>query len=139
MKTNLDGIFKTNHNYEIGGVEFVVRQADEKKGIKELSFRVRHFNAGNPKMKAAMASYYKPYARQIEMGTLDQRKSDEISIRIFVDACLVDWKGVEVDGQEVPCSKDVAVNLFMELPALFDSLMKYASDFNNYKEDLGNS
>ena len=89
MKTNLDSTFKTNKTYEQEGVDFVIRPEDKEKNIPETSFRVRRFNAQNPRVKAAMAAYYKPYARLIELGTLPDEKANEIAIRLFIDICLV--------------------------------------------------
>ena len=131
MKTNLDKLFKVDEDISLNGVEFSI---DDK-----TSFHVRHFVSTNPRVKAAMAAYYKPYARQVELGTLDQKKSDEITIKLFIDVCLVSWKGVEIDEEEVECNKENALILFTRLPALFDALWKHANDFVNYKEDLGNS
>lgn len=131
MKTNLDRLFKTNKELETSGVDFAI---DDK-----ISFRVRHFAASNTKVKAAMAQHYKPYARQVDLGTLEQEKSEEIQMKIFIDTCLVSWTGVEIDGQEVECNKDNALKLFKSVPMLFDTLWKYCNDFQNYREDLGNS
>jgi hypothetical protein len=131
MKTNLDGLFKTDKDLEENGVIFVI---DDK-----TNFKLRHFASTNVKMKAAMAAHHKPYARQVELGTLDQKKSDEILVKMFIDASLISWEGIEIDGKPLECTKENALMLFTRLPALFDSLYKYASDFANYKEDLGNS
>ncbi len=131
MKTNLDGMFKTDIELEKNGVWFML---NEKTG-----FLVRAFKAHNPRVKSAMAIHYKPYARQIEMGTLDISKQHEINVKLFLDVCLVDWKGIEIDGKDAACTKEVAAQFFISLPELFDTLWKYANDFNNYKEDVGNS
>lgn len=132
MKTNLDKHFKTDTNLEKEGVDFAL---DDK-----TSFRVRRFNGSNPRVKAAMAAYYKPYARQIEMGTLPQEKSTEIQVHLFVDVCLAAWEGVEDEsGKPIEFSKQNAISLFKSLPELFETLWKYANDFANYKEELGNS
>lgn len=131
MKTNLDSIFKTDEGLEQEGVDFAINET--------TSFRVRHFAATNPRVKAAMATHYKPFARQVELGTLDQKKNDEITVRLFIDVCLVSWKGVEIDGKEVELTKENATALFTRLPKLFDALWKHANDFSNYREDLGNS
>ena len=132
MKSNLDKFFKTNEDLSNNGVEFAI---DE-----ETSFTVRHFNDQNPRIKAAMTKYYKPHARQIELGTLPQEKTAEINRLVFIDTCLVSWKGVEgEDGQPIECNKENAMALFKRLPALFDALWKHANEFQNYKEDLGNS
>lgn len=132
MKTNLDKLFKTDATLERDGVDFAL---DDK-----TSFRVRRFNSQNPRVKAAMASYYKPYARQVELGTLPQEKSSEITMKLFIDVCLASWEGVEDEkGNPIECNKDNALKLFKALPDLFETLWKYANDFANYKEDLGNS
>ena len=139
QKTNLDQLFKTDKKMEEDGIDFVIREKNEEKKEAELSFRVRHFAATNPRVKAAMAGHYKPYARQIELNTLDQEKGDEIQAKIFIDTCLVSWKGVEIDGKEAECNKDNALILFKRLTALFKALWEHANDFENYREDLGNS
>lgn len=132
MKTNLDKLFKTNSDLEREGVDFAI---DDK-----TSFRLRRFNGQNPRVKAAMAAYYKPYARQVELGTLPQEKSDEISILLFIDVCLASWQGVEDEnGKELPFNKENAVKIFKSLPDLFNTLWAHANNFENYKESVGNS
>lgn len=132
MKTNLDRLFKTNASLERDGVDFAI---DDK-----TSFRVRRFNSQNPRVKAAMAAYYKPYARQVELGTLPPEKSDEITMKLFIDVCLASWEGVlDEDGNPIELTKENALALFKSLPDLFDTLWKHANNFENYKEDLGNS
>lgn len=130
MKTNLDKFFKTSNKLENEGVDFAIDET--------TSFRVRRFNSSNPRVKAAMASYYKPFARQIEMGTLPIEKSNEISVKLFIDCCLVSWEGIEEDGKPIECNKENALKLFKELPDLFETLWKHANSFESYKEDVGN-
>lgn len=130
MKTNLDSIFKTSKESERNGQWF---DLNEKTG-----FLIRRFNATNPRAKGAMAKYYKPYAKQIENETLSVEKNLEINIHLFLDVCLVDWKGVEIDGKEVPYDRETGLKLFQSLPDLFDTLWKHSNDFKNFREDLGN-
>lgn len=132
MKTNLDSLFKTNSEDEKNGKWFELKNEDQ------TAFMVRRFTGTNPRAKAAMAKYYKPYARQIENDTISQEKIAEINISLFLDVCLVDWKGVLVEGVEVKYSRDEAFKLFSGLPDLFDTLWKYANDFKTYREDVGN-
>ena len=73
MGTNLDKFFKANTELENEGVDFDI---DDK-----ISFKIRRFGSNNPRIKAALASYYKPYAKQVEMGTLPPEKSLEINIK----------------------------------------------------------
>lgn len=129
--SNLDSLFKTSDDLEKNGVWF---ELDSKTG-----FLLRPFRQSNPRIKAAMAKYYKPYARQIDNDTLDLEKQREINMNLFMDVCLVDWRGIEIDGEEKPFDRESALTLFKRLPELFDNLWKHAQDFKNYKEDLGNS
>jgi hypothetical protein len=132
MKSNLDKHFKTNDTFAKEGIDIAIDDT--------TSFKVRHFNEQNPKVKAAMALYYKPHARQIDLGTLSPEKSAEITRNIFIDTCLVSWVGVKDDkNQDIECNKENARELFKSLPALLDVLWKNANDFSNYKEDVGNS
>ena len=131
MKTNLHKTFKTNQILEKDGVDYMYND--------EVSFKVRRFVATNPRVKEAMAHYYKPYARQLELGTLSPEKTQEIQIKLFIDVCLVSWKGLKDEsGKDIEYSKQNALEILQELPDLFDSLWKHANDFENYKEDVGN-
>lgn len=130
MKTNLDKFFKMDESLEKDGVWFEV---SEKTG-----FLLRPFNAQNQKIKGAMAAHYKPFARQIENGTLDAGKDLEIRIKLFTTACLAEWRGVEIDGAEAACTPENSLKLFKSLPHLFETLWKHANDSSNYKEELGN-
>ena len=130
MGTNLDKFFKASSELESEGVDFDI---DDK-----ISFKVRRFGSNNPRIKAALATYYKPYARQVEMGTLAAEKSLEINIKLFIDCSLVSWTGIEEDGVAVEFSKENALKLFKRLPDLFETLWKHANTFENYKEEVGN-
>lgn len=141
METNLDQLFKTDSTLEQDGVDFVIVPEDKSKipPVEEVSFRLRRFNSRNPRVKAAMASYYKPYSRQVEMGTLPVEKSEEITQKLFIDVCLVSWTGVKEKGVDLECNKANALALFKRLPDMFEALWTYANNFENFKEDLGNS
>ena len=132
MKTNLDSLFKTNKNLEKDGIWFSISD--------DTKFLIRRFGGANSQnVKQAMAKYYKPFSRQVQSGTLSAEKEKEILVRAFVDSSLVDWKGVEIDGEEVEFSKDKAIELFLELEDLFEALYAYASSNESFREDLGNS
>ena len=82
MKTNLDKFFKTDESLEEKGVWFEIAE-----GVR---FLVRPMKATNPQIKSAIATHYKPMAHQVEKGTIDPKKAEEIQIKVFVKACLVD-------------------------------------------------
>ena len=132
METNLDSLFKTKASLESEGVWFKVS--------KETSFCLKRFGGSNShKVKVAMAKYHKPHARLIEADALSIEETNKIMAQVVASACLVDWKGVVVDGAELPCNFENAVKLFCELPELFNALFQYISGVESFKEDLGNS
>lgn len=131
MKTNLDKIFKTDKSVEQKGIWFKISE--------EIGFLIKRFGGYNsPDVKAAMAKHYRPYAKQIESGTLSYEKEREVLTRAFVDAVVIDWKGVEIDGVKQPFEKELAVKFFLGLPDLLETLTQQATDASNYREDLGN-
>jgi hypothetical protein len=131
MKTNLDSLFKTDENLEKSGIWFELSET--------VGFLIKRFGGLNsPKVKMEMAKFYKPYARQIESGTMDPVKEKEIMLKVFVNACVLDWKGIEIDGAITPYSADACVKLLSGLPDLAETLISYSSDSKNYREDVGN-
>ena len=132
MKTNLDKIFKTDDKLEVEGIWLDISE--------ETGFLVRRFGGANTsKFSSAMAKHYAPYARLIENKTLDRKKEDEIMIKVFVDACLIDWKGVQIDGVDTPCSPEIAIQFLMNLPELAKTLIEYSRESKNFLKDVGNS
>lgn len=131
MSTNLDKLFKTEKSLETDGIWFEVSET--------TGFLLRRFGGlNNPKVKELMNRLYKPYARMIENDTLPAEKTLEITAKVFILSAMIDWKGVEIDGKDAPFSTDEAVKLMVRLPELYEALFKYASDYNNFREDLGN-
>lgn len=131
MKTNLDSLFKNSEAHEQEGVWFKISE--------EVGFLIRRFGGYNSaKVKQALAKHYKPYARMVENGTIEQSKEKEIMLKVFCEACMIDWKGVEIDGKIVPFDQETAIKFFLGLPELADTLVSYASDSKNFREDLGN-
>ncbi len=132
MQTNLDKLFLNSEKCEKEGIWFNISDT--------TGFLVKRFGGMNsPEMKKAVSKHFKPYAYQIEKGTMDIAKEREILTKIFVEACILDWKGIEIDGKEEPFSVTKCISLLVRLPELCDSLKAYAEDGKNYREELGNS
>lgn len=140
MSTNLDAMFKTDARYEKEGID--VRYTEE------TVFRIRRYGSShNSKYKKAIKKYLAPYAKQIEKNTIDSKVLDDALMKSFIEGCLVSWEGVEIDGEKKECTFETALELFKELPDLYEDLLSQAQNMNNFKEqldeeeleDLGNS
>ena len=133
MKTNLDSLFKTDTNLEKDGIWFDVSLG--------ISFKLRRFGGANAnKVSQSMAKYHKPYAKLIDAKKISEEETTEIMAKVFVDSCLVDWKGVTNEqGEAIVCNFENAVQLFKTLPELFNTLFQYCQGVDSFREDLGNS
>lgn len=131
MKTNFDLDFKTDESLETDGIWIVYPNKAE--------IKIKRFGGSNSQtVRAIAAANFKPYSRQIEMGTLPQKKDREITITTFVKGCVVDWKNVFIDGVETPYSEETAIKLLIGLPELYEHLLKESQKMDNFKESLGN-
>ncbi len=131
MKTNLDTMFKTSSKAEQEGIDFIISDG--------VSFRVKRWHGPHSmEVRKLLAHKYKPYARQIQDGTISEAKATEIITTAFVETCVIGWDGVEIDGEKKPFSKEECIKLLIALPELCNSLLTYAQDTKNYREDLGN-
>jgi hypothetical protein len=131
MKSNLHQFYKTDTSLETSGKWFELSE--------DVGFLVRRFGGANAdKMKQALAKYHKPHAYQIQKGTLEPEKEKEILTRAFVESCITDWKGIEIDGEVKEFNKVDCVNLLLELPDLTDTLLDWSQNIDNFKEELGN-
>lgn len=132
MKTNLDSVYKTDEKLEVEGrwIEFP----------NGAQFKLKRFGGMNSqKSRAILTKLIKPYTREIQLGTMDPIKDRKITATVFVRTCLVDWKGIESEGKEIPFSEATAIEILCDLPALLEELQLQAQSVDNYKEDLGNS
>ena len=133
MKTNLDFEFKTSKDLEQNGVWFEIKPG--------ISFLAKRFGGMNTTEAKKIASKYTDasYIAQAKAGTLAFEREQEVMIKTFVDACMLDWKGIEIDGQPQPFSKEVCKDLFLQLPELAQTVMENAAKYDNYRVELGNS
>jgi hypothetical protein len=133
MKLNLDTIYGTDKKKEVEGVWYDL-------GEDQPKFLLKRYHELNPQMQASQARHFKPYARQISMGTLPIEKQYEILINIFLDTTLIGWKDIKDEsGSDVPFSKEMAKKVLIQYPDLFEELKAFASKADNYKEVVGNS
>jgi len=129
MKTNLSSIYETNKSIEKDGKWFEL--------TKEVSFKLKRMGGANSgRLAEIRAMHFKPYARQIKNDTLDKAIQEKLFIKVFVDGCLVDWKGlVDDDGIKIEYTKETAIELLLGSSDLFDELIAMADDMSSFKED----
>lgn len=140
QKKNLWAQYETNLSFEKEGVDFVVSDTE--------SFRVKRYGGSNAsKIAEANARFSKPYIALIKSKNMSQNDIVKIMAQVFVSCSVVDWKGItDKEGNPLEFNFENAVNLLCTLPDLLNSLMSYAENPENFKdekqgdnEELGNS
>lgn len=132
--------FKTDESIEREGVEYLAG------GCK---FLLARSGGGNVKYNRMMERLCKPYRKQIQSQTLDDKVSERIAHEVFAATVLLGWEGVTyedlgLEGEgEAPCTMENKLLLFAELPELFRDLQDISGERSAYlmeirEEDAGN-
>lgn len=95
-------------------------------------FKLVMFDTDNPAIKKAQE---KVRIKNEKAARLKQVTNDDLALEVFLEAILIDWKGVKKGGVEVPFSKEVAKQYF-SVPAIrkvvFPELLEFAVNVRNY-------
>lgn len=95
-------------------------------------FKLVMFDTDNPAIKKAQE---KVRIRNEKAVRLKQVTNDDLALEVFLDAILIDWKGVKKGGVEVPYSKETAKQYFSVSAVrkvVFPELLAFAVDVRNY-------
>lgn len=94
--------------------------------------------AGGKEFTASSRKHFRPY-RSLLAAKKDLPFEDSIRVTssIIVDSILLDWRGVVIDGVEVPYSKGKAFELLIEYRDFRDWIWEQSSAAETFKaEDL---
>jgi len=135
MKTNLDKYFKSDVNLEKTGVWYEISD--------EIGFLVKRSGGSNKEYSRQTAKAMKKYSTKI--SHMPEDVVETIVRNLWIENCLVDWKGIEIDGKDQPYDVDVAKKLLSkrEYEDLLNTLISHSDKAENYREgsieSLGNS
>jgi len=112
----------------------------EKRGVildyGDYWVRVARAGGANTAFIKALEAALKPVRRAIELGTLNERKAQEIGYTTFAEHIVLDWGGdgmTDEEGNVLPYSKENVVKQFTALPDFFLEIKKYAEDRTNFQ------
>ncbi|MEE8598474.1 MAG: hypothetical protein V3S69_02985 [Dehalococcoidales bacterium] len=127
--------------------EFATDEKSELEGAwEELAdgARILVARVGNDRYTEKFKRLGKGLQRQIDRGTLPEKKGRAIFIAIMVDTILLNWEGLADKGQPIEYSKENATAMLTTYPDFRQLVWDIASDADLYRvkdreEDLGNS
>lgn len=129
-------MFATDLKIEVEG--FTHRITDK------ISFQLARAGGANAKFSKAMEIKTRPYRRQITEDTMDITLANKLLIEAFAETVVLGWEGItDSDGKEIEFSVKAAVQLFTDLPDLFNELREAAAKQSNFRasevqDDVGN-
>lgn len=88
---------------------------------------------GNSRNVLELKRLTAPHKRQIQLGKLDDEIWKKINIEAIADSILLDWKGVEINGKELPYSKPNAIQVLTDYADFRDVISTLANDMANYQ------
>lgn len=125
--------FGTNAELENKGIELAVATNDDGSVVK---FFVSRAGKGNKKYQKALETVFKPYRRQMQLGTMSEETASSLMTEIFATTILKGWENVQTeDGKDLPFNKENAVKLLTDLPELYDTLTAAANDVANFRDE----
>lgn len=135
--------YKTDAAKEADGVEVKLSVNDD--GTVP-TFTLSRMSKSNKRYTKAFELATRPYRRQIELKTLNEKTAEDMLRKVFAETVLLGWSHVQnemVNGEllfpEMPVNCDIpfnasnALSLFDKLPELYDELSSQASDVSLFR------
>ena len=126
--------FATDQTKEIEGVEVSYGFNDDG---TEIKFFISRMSKSNKAYSKALEKATRPYRRQFELGTMDEKKAEEIFKEVFCSTILKGWENVQDDdGKNMDFSVQGAKFLFQSLPDLYQDLQEKANSAALFREEM---
>lgn len=119
--------FATDKNLEQDGI--VLDYGDG------LELRIARAGGSNVKFEKVVQVKMKKYDRLVKNDLLDPAQMREVMREVLAETVVLGWKGVtDRQGNELPFTKDNCIQLFKDLPDLFDDVLEQSRKANLFKE-----
>lgn len=139
---NLHKQFATNAKTETAGIR--VEYYDENDvEAKPATFIVARAGGANTAYQKALDRETRPIRRALSQDAVSIERINFINKKVFVETCLLGWENVsDPDGKPLAFTPENALQLFKDLPDLYDDVVRQASNANlfrlNIEEDAKN-
>lgn len=99
------------------------------------SFSITVLRAGNSNRKylERLTAKMRPYRTQKKM---DPDVSRRLLAEVYAEAVIVGWKDVkDASGNSMEFTRENCVKLLIDLPDMFDDLVRFAEDMRNFQTE----
>ena len=130
---SLKSQFATDRDKEVEGV--AVEYAPNDDGTVP-TFYITRMGRTNRAYTKALETASRPYRRQLEMGLMKNEQAERLSLEVFCGTVLRRWENVqEDDGTPIAFNRANAIQLFTDLPDLYDDLQQKAQAAATFKSE----
>lgn len=126
--------FKTDANLEKSGIEL---EYGENSKEQPILIRIARAGGANSAYNKRLEVLTKPYRRQIQTETVDNKVLEKIVAQAFAETVVLGWEGVEdEDNNELVFSVDNVVKLFTDLPDLYKDIQEQAQKTALFRQEI---
>jgi hypothetical protein len=124
--------FKTDESLEKTGI--VLEYGENSEG-KIIGIRIARAGGSNKLYASRLEALTKGYRTQIESGAIEKSTVDRIMRQVYADTVVLGWENVEdKDGKPLEFNKDNVIQLFTDLPDLFDDVRSQATKWSLFRK-----
>lgn len=124
--------FATDQKAEQEGVW--VEYSAEAEGLIP-GFKIARMTRANKRYAKALERATRPHRRAMKIETFSNEAAEKLVMEVFCETVLLDWRNVQTrDGTPIPFNKSNAVDLFTDLPELYDDLSEHAKNATLFRE-----
>ena len=119
-------------------VLFGTDKVKEKDGVWQDmgdGLKMRIARIGNPKYQKRFEALSKPHRRALRRGTLSNEIAEKLLIQCMSETIVLDWEGIEENGEEIQFSVENATRILTDYPELRKYVEDIANEMEGYKAD----
>jgi len=126
--------FETDKSLNKSGI--VLNFGKNSKG-EDMGIRILPAGEENEAYTKRMEHVFKPYQRQLAAKTMDTKLLKKLVMEVYAETVVIDFENIEDrDGQNIPYTKENAIRVFNDLPALWNDIQAQAQDWTLFRLDL---
>jgi hypothetical protein len=126
MKSILHKNFQTNKNLEKTGITLEYHDTDEP-DVPPVKIRIARAGGANTAYDKAIDQKTRSIRRAIAANAVSMSELNRITREAFAETVVLGWENVtDPDGKVLPFSRDNCIQLFTDLPDLFEDVRAQA-------------
>ena len=101
-----------------------------------IGIKIARAGGSNAAYQRVLERKLKPYRRQLQTDTMDNKVAERILIEVFAETVVVGWENVEdAKGKQLEYNVENVIKVLTDLPDLFADIQKAASDAALFRKD----